>query len=109
MSRQDAEERGIQNGDWVRLFNDAGEVVRQASVIDTMMPGVANHMHGSWMEPGAEGVSVNGGTNLLTDSRVTIGTQQGYNTTLVQIEKYEDQSILPDAERPVVLPSGIEA
>lgn len=108
ISRADAEARGIQNGDWIRLYNDAGEIVRQASVVDTMMPGVVNTMHGSWWEKDENGVSINGGTNLLTDSRVTIGTQQGYNTTLVQIEKYSNQDILPDAERPVIMPKGVE-
>ncbi|WP_350453989.1 molybdopterin-dependent oxidoreductase [Slackia heliotrinireducens] len=108
MSRADAEERGIQTGDWVRLFNDAGEVVRQASIMDTMMPGVANHMHGSWFELDEDGVSINGGTNMLTDSRTPCGTQQGFNTTLVQIEKYTKQDIQPDAERAVIMPDGIE-
>lgn len=108
ISRADAEARGIKNGDWIRLFNDAGQIVRQASVVDTIMPGVANTMHGSWMELDENGVSVNGGTNLLTDSRVTIGTQQGYNTVLVEIEKYENQDIELDVDRAVIMPAGIE-
>lgn len=108
MNAADAAERGIQDGDWVRIFNDAGSIVRQASVLETIMPGVANTTHGSWFEPDETGTSINGGTNVLTDSTTSAGVQQGYNTRLVQIEKYENQDILPDAERPVVVPRGIE-
>ncbi len=108
MNAADAAERGIQDGDWVRIFNDAGSIVRQASVLETIMPGVANTTHGSWLEPDETGTSINGGTNVLTDSTTSAGVQQGYNTRLVQIEKYENQDILPDAERPVVVPRGIE-
>ena len=109
MSAADAAERGIVTGDWVRIFNDAGSIVRQASVVETMMPGVANTMHGSWIEMDENGTSINGGTNVLIDSTTSAGVQQGYNTRLCQIEKYESQDILPDVERPVVLPRGIEA
>ena len=108
MSAADAAERGIVTGDWVRIFNDAGSIVRQASVVETMMPGVANTMHGSWIEMDETGTSINGGTNVLVDSTTSAGVQQGYNTRLWQIEKYETQDILPDVERPVVLPAGIE-
>ena len=108
MSAADAAERGIETGDWVRIFNDAGSIVRQASEVETMMPGVANTMHGSWIEMDETGTSINGGTNVLIDSTTSAGAQQGYNTRICQIEKYEVQDILPDAERPVVLPRGIE-
>ena len=108
MSAADAAERGIVTGDWVRIFNDTGSIVRQASVVETMMPGVANTMHGSWIEMDETGTSINGGTNVLVDSTTSAGVQQGYNTRLCQIEKYEVQDILPDVERPVVLPAGIE-
>ena len=108
MNSQDAAERGIEDGDWIRLFNDSGEVVRQASVIETIMPGVVNLLHGSWPEMDKDlGISINGGTNMLNDSNHGEGPQQGYNTVLCQIEKCVKQDILPDVERPVVLPIGI--
>ena len=108
ISKTDADERGIKTGDWIRAFNDTGSIVRQASVVESMMPGVANTMHGSWLELDESGNSINGGTNVLIDSTTSAGVQQGYNTRLVQIEKYERQDILPDVERPVVLPRGVE-
>ena len=108
MNASDAAERGIKDGDWVRIFNDAGSIVRQASVVETMMPGVANTMHGSWIEMDEDGNSLNGGTNVLIDSTTSAGVQQGYNTRLCQIEKFENQDILPDVERPVIVPAGIE-
>ena len=107
INASDAAERGIENGDWVRVFNDSGEFVRQASVVETMMPGCVDVPHGSWPEFTVDGISINGGPNLLNDSSTSAGVQQGYNTVLCQIEKYEDQNILPDAERPVIMP-GIE-
>ena len=108
MSAADAEERGIKTGDWVRVYNDSGSIVRQASVVETMMPGVANSMHGSWMEFDENGSSINGGTNVLTDSACSAGVQKGHNSRLVQIEKYSNQDIEPDVDRPVVIPRGIE-
>ncbi len=109
MNAKDAEERGIKTGDWVRVFNDAGSVVRQASVVQTLMPGTCNLTHGSWIEyKDDSGTSINGGTNVLVDSSTSMGPQQGYNTVLVQIEKYEDQDIEADVDRAVVLPAGIE-
>lgn len=110
MNAQDAADRGIEDGDWVRVYNDAGAIVRQASVVETMMPGVCNHMHGSWLELDEKDgdTSINGGTNVLIDSSTSAGAQQGYNTVLCQIEKYSNQDILSDAERPVILPQGVE-
>lgn len=108
MSASDAEERGIANGDWVRIFNETGEIVRQASVVETIMPGTIDVLHGSWPEANDKGISINGGTNVLIDSSVGDSVVQGYNTVLAEIEKYETQDILPDAERPVVMPRGIE-
>ncbi|RDB70725.1 dimethyl sulfoxide reductase subunit A [Eggerthella sinensis] len=109
MNADDAAERGLQDGDWVRIFNQNGEVLRQVSALETMMPGVVNLPHGSWPEIDPDlGISVNGGTNFLTDSTVGDSCVQGYNTVLVEIEKYEKQDILPDEARPVVVPKGIE-
>ena len=108
MNAKDAADRGIEDGDWVRVFNENGSIVRQASVLQTIMPGVCNHMHGSWQEFDENGISINGGTNMLTDARLPIGTQQGFNTILVEIEKYENQDILADAERPVVMPGTVQ-
>lgn len=109
MSAIDAQERGITNGDWIRLYNDSGAIVRQASVVETMMPGVCNSMHGSWFELDDDGNSINGGTNILTDSSTSAGAQQGFNTVLCEIEKYANQDIEPDITRPVIVPAGIEA
>lgn len=108
ISAIDAQERGIVDGDWVRLYNDVGAIVRQASVVETIMPGVCNSMHGSWFELDDDGNSINGGTNILIDSSTSVGPQQGFNTVLCQIEKYTNQDILSDIDRPVVLPNGIE-
>ena len=84
-------------------------MLRQASVLRTLMPGVVGIPHGSWPEIDPErGVSVNGCESIVTGSGVDAAIICGYNSTLVEIEKCADQDILADAERPVVMPVGIE-
>lgn len=40
MNPLDAKERGIQNGDMIRMFNDRGETQINVKVTPRMMPGV---------------------------------------------------------------------
>ncbi len=45
----DAQKRGINNGDKVRIFNDCGEVHIEAKVTPRMMPGVVALGEGACM------------------------------------------------------------
>ena len=46
----DAESRGIDNGDYVRVYNDRGEVVVKTNYNEGMQPGLINIDQGWWNE-----------------------------------------------------------
>jgi anaerobic selenocysteine-containing dehydrogenase len=43
---KDAEERGIENGEWVRVFNWQGEIEMVAEVTNLLLPGMVDIYHG---------------------------------------------------------------
>ncbi len=46
----DAQDRGIDDGDYVRVYNDRGEVVVRASYNEGMRPGLINIDQGWWTD-----------------------------------------------------------
>ena len=58
INTRDAKERGIQDGDRVRVFNDRGETIIPAAVTERMMPGAVILPFGTWYDPDAEGYVV---------------------------------------------------
>jgi len=85
----DAEPRGIQEGDTVRVFNDRGEVVIPALVTERIMPGVASLPEGAWYTPDEEGIDRGGCPNVLTRNVTSPAGAFPSHTALVQIEKAE--------------------
>jgi anaerobic dimethyl sulfoxide reductase subunit A len=83
----DAEERGIDSGDPVRIFNDRGEVRIPAKVTDRIMPGVVALPQGAWYHPDDQGIDQGGCANVLTKNTTSPGGSFICNTALVQIEK----------------------
>jgi anaerobic dimethyl sulfoxide reductase subunit A len=84
----DAEQRGIQNGDMVKVYNDRGIVHIPAYVTNRIRPGVANMPEGAHFTPNADGVDIRGCGNTLTSSRPTpFARGATYHTMLVQVEK----------------------
>ncbi|MFC1972035.1 molybdopterin-dependent oxidoreductase [Chloroflexota bacterium] len=76
----DAEERGIVNGELVRIFNDRGTFEIKAKVSEGIRPGVVRIYEGGWPEHGM--------VNLLTSDRLTTyGENPTYNTCLVQVTR----------------------
>ena len=55
MNTIDAEARGIQSGDVVRVFNDRGAVKIKAMVHEGIRPGIVNVNQGWWPEDFIEG------------------------------------------------------
>jgi len=93
---QDAAERGIHDGDIVKVFNARGAVLCSAHVTERMRPGsVHSYEAGAKydpIEPGKAGSIDKGGCiNLLTSARMVSKNAPGEanNSCLVEISKWE--------------------
>ena len=107
INKDDAAERGIETGDTVRVFNEFGQFIRPASVTRTVMPGVIVIPHGAGARIDREtGLDVGGADNMLTPSnRSSTPFLNGWNSTLVQYEKYDGPvKLVPDCEMPQIIP-----
>jgi anaerobic dimethyl sulfoxide reductase subunit A len=87
LSTADAADRGIAEGDTVRVFNDRGVLELPVRVTERIMPGVVDVPHGAWFDPGEDGVDRGGCANVLTKDTYSPGGSFPYNTNLVQVEK----------------------
>ncbi len=86
----DASQRGINNGDTVRVFNSRGEVRLAAKVTPRIMPGVTAMGQGAWHNARMDGDRIdNGGcVNTLTTLRPSpLAKGNPQHSNLVEIEK----------------------
>jgi biotin/methionine sulfoxide reductase len=79
----DAAQRGIRNGDVVRVFNDRGAILAGAVLSEDLRPGVIQISTGAWYDPEEPGV-----TGSLTSQLAQGPSAQ---TTLVEVEKYSGE------------------
>ena len=98
INTRDAEARGIQENDLVKIFNDRGAVICAAQVTERLSPGTVHSACSSAVydplgEPG-ESTDRGGCINLLTPSRSIIKKSHSTasNSCLVQIEKWKNES-----------------
>jgi biotin/methionine sulfoxide reductase len=93
----DAAQRGIRNGDVVRVFNDRGAILAGAVLSEDLRPGVIQISTGAWYDPEETGVTgsldKHGNPNVLTLDKGTSQLAQGPSaqTTLVEVEKYSGE------------------
>lgn len=86
----DAAERGITDGDVVRLFNDRGACLAGARLSDGVRRGVVTLPTGAWYDPLPDGTCVHGNPNVLTRDVGTSSLAQGCTGqhALVQVERF---------------------
>lgn len=83
ISKIDAELRGVNDGDRVRVFNERGEIYVKAKVDGAVQPGVVATRLG-WPKLSEHAI----GVNALTSERVTdLGGGATFYSCLVQVEK----------------------
>jgi biotin/methionine sulfoxide reductase len=91
LNLEDARQRGIKEGDIVRIHNARGACLAGAIISDTMLPGVAKLSCGAWYDPAGDedgAMCVHGNANILTHDRGTSRLSQGPSTgsNMVEIE-----------------------
>jgi anaerobic dimethyl sulfoxide reductase subunit A len=87
ISPEDALSRGIQAGDWVKVFNERGITILPARITKRIMEGVVSIPAGAWYDPDENGVDRGGNPNVLLKSEVSPGGGFITNTCLVQVER----------------------
>jgi trimethylamine-N-oxide reductase (cytochrome c) len=90
MNPQDAEKRGIKDGDIVKAYNERGIVLAGARVWERIMPGAVYVDHGArvdWIDPGK--LDRGGAINLITPRSTTSKNCVGQATSgfLVDVQK----------------------
>ena len=101
----DAAERGIGNGDVLRVFNDRGACLAGAVLDEGLSRGVVIMATGAWSDPDGE-LDRHGNPNALTADIGTSRLTQGPSaqTALVQVEKHVGEPVQHRAwELPVLL------
>ena len=83
ISHQDAEVRGIRNGERVRVFNERGEIFLTAKVDGAVAPGVVGAKLG-WAKLSEGGINI----NVLTSARLAdLGGGATFYAVLVEVER----------------------
>jgi trimethylamine-N-oxide reductase (cytochrome c) len=90
MNPADATERGIENGDLVKIYNERGAVLCGAYVTERLMPGVVYVDHGARYDPIVPGEFDRGGAiNTITPHNTTSKKATGMvvSSFLVEVER----------------------
>ncbi|MEM8917490.1 MAG: molybdopterin-dependent oxidoreductase [Pseudomonadota bacterium] len=104
MSAKDAEDRGIQDRDLVKVFNDRGSVICAADVSPMVGKGSVKGYQSSakftLVTIGNETVEIGGCLNMLTPERSQTSKTHSMspNSTLVEIEKFTNLEALRNAQ-----------
>jgi biotin/methionine sulfoxide reductase len=95
LNPEDAADRGIRDGDIIRIFNDRGSCLAGAVLSDAVMPGVVNLSTGAWFDPVSHdadhGECRHGNPNMVTRDIGTSKLAQGCSgqVTIVEVSRYK--------------------
>jgi anaerobic dimethyl sulfoxide reductase subunit A len=88
LNPEDADARGLKNGDRAKVFNDRGEIYIDVKVTAKIMPGVAGIPQGAWFTPDHKGIDQRGSINVLTNQRPTpLAKANPQLTNLADVQK----------------------
>lgn len=91
----DAKERGVEDGDLVRVFNRRGELKVRARVTVRIIPGVVALPQGAWYKPTRCAKEPNPSINLVTRDKLTpLAKGNPQHTNLVEVKKFETGELL---------------
>lgn len=97
INASDAAEKGVSEGDTVLIYSPYGKVLRNATLTERMMPGVMALPHGAWVDIDEEtGIDRAGSDNMLLAQKASGIGISGYNTCLVNFEKYDGPALEED-------------
>lgn len=101
LNRQDAKDKGIEEGDTVLISTPAGKGLRMAAILDILMPGIVGVPHGAWVDVDEEtGIDRAGSDNYLIGAEYGGMGVSGYNNQICNIEKYDGEALEPDCDWP---------
>jgi anaerobic dimethyl sulfoxide reductase subunit A len=81
----DAQTRGIADGQRVRVFNERGATELPVRVTDRIAPGAVSIKEGAWFALDADGCDMRGCSNMLTPDRASPAGAAPFNTCFVEI------------------------
>lgn len=99
ISRKDADEKGIKDGETVLLSNEYAKSLRPAAVVETIMPGVIGLPHGAWVDIDEKtGIDRGGADNLFVPHIPKGLGSSGFNTARVNFEKWKGEPLEEDVK-----------
>ena len=97
LSKEDAAQRGIAEGDTVKIGSAYGATLRRAYITARMTPGVVGLPHGPWSRVDeCTGVDYGGSENYITGEVAEGLGVNGYNALNVQVTKWAGEPLIDD-------------
>lgn len=87
INTKDADARGIENGQMVKVFNDRGEIRIRATVTERILPGVIGVPQGAWFKPDENMIDRGGCPNTLNSERYSPCGSFTWNSALAEVAK----------------------
>ena len=105
MNPIDAEARGIKHGDIVLITSKHGKSLRPVAVTERVTPGVVILYHGAWVQMDeATQIDQAGADNIINGAVPTGQGTSGWNSCIVQVEKWTGEPLQPDYKWPQRIP-----